>query len=262
MGNASVKNRRVLGFFAHPDDCEILAAGTIILLQKQGFEVHIATVSTGDMGSVEHSAPEISRMRFGEAQKAARLINGVYHCLGEADVKFNVSLKLREKTVELFRQVNPGIIFTHSPQDYMLDHVYTADLAWDGCFNAPIPNYVTNEPNPAVPADGIPYLFYSDSLEGKDRFGAPIEPEFYIDISGSMDTKIEMLKQHDSQRSWLRAQHGLDHYVESMKSWCGKRGDETGVRYAEVFRQHRGHAFPQENILEALIGVRRRMNRE
>ncbi len=262
MGDQELKNRRVLGFFAHPDDCEILAAGTIVLLQRKGFEIHIATVSTGDMGSVEHPAAEISRIRYYEAQQSARLINGTYYCLGESDVKFGLSTKVREMTVELFRQVRPSIVFTHSPQDYMLDHVYAADLAWDACFNAPIPNYLTNEANPAAPSDGIPYFYYADSLEGKDRFGEAIEPGFYVDIAGSMDTKIEMLKKHDSQRSWLRAQHGLDHYIESMKSWCKKRGEETGAAYAEGFRQHRGHAFPQENILADLLGGMVKLRRE
>lgn len=248
------ESKRVLGFFAHPDDCEILAAGTIILLQRQGFEVHIATVSTGDMGSVELTSQEISRTRFGEAQKSAELIDAAYHCLGESDVKFGVTTPVREKAAELFRRVRPSIVFTHSPQDYMLDHVFTADIAWDACFNAPIPNYVTNAANPAPASEGIPHLYYSDSLEGKDRFGEPIRPVFYVDIAGSMDIKIEMLKKHDSQRSWLRAQHGLDHYVESMKSWCAKRGEEIQAPYAEAFRQHRGHAFPQDNILAELLG--------
>ena len=255
MTTPTIPSKRALGLFAHPDDCEILAAGTLILLKKRGFDITIATVSTGDMGSAIMPSQETSRVRFGEATRSADIINGKYHCLGASDVKFSVSTRLREKAVELIRKVNPGIVFTHSPQDYMLDHVYSSDLAWDACFDAPVPNYVTNEPDPAQPTDFIPYLYYADPVEGIDRFGTRIDPGFYIDITESMQTKIEMLMQHDSQRSWLKKQHGMDHYVESMKEWSEMRGNEVGVKYAEAFRQHLGHAFPHDNILESLTGV-------
>lgn len=255
MNISELKSNRVMGLFAHPDDCEILAAGTVALLQRKGFEVSIVTVATGDMGTAIMSSQEISRVRFQEATKSASILNGKYYCLGESDVKFSLTVKLREKAVEVVRRINPLIIFANSPQDYMLDHCISSDLAWDVCFNAAIPNYVTNEPNPAKPTDFIPYLYYADPLEGVDRLGNRIHPEFYIDISKSMATKISMLIQHDSQRSWLKKQHGLDHYVESMKDWCRRRGQEVGVEYAEAFRQHRGHAFPHDNLLDALLGA-------
>lgn len=258
MDISKLKSNRVLGLFAHPDDCEILSAGTVALLQRKGFEVAIATVATGDMGTAVMSSPEISRVRFQEATNSAAILNGAYYCLGESDVNFLLTIKLRQKAVEIIRRINPLIVFTHSPHDYMLDHCISCDLAWDACFNASIPNYVTNEPDPAKPTDFIPYLYYADTLESVDRFGNRIDPQFYIDVTKSMETKISMLVKHDSQRSWLKKQHGLDHYVESMKDWCRKRGSEVGIEYAEAFRQHLGHAFPHDNILESLLGVLKR----
>ena len=95
MASPELGSRRALGIFAHPDDCEILAAGTLIHLYRKGYEIAIATVSTGDMGSAEISSPEISRVRFGEAARSAGIIKGRYYCLGASDVKFSVSISLR-----------------------------------------------------------------------------------------------------------------------------------------------------------------------
>jgi len=63
-----------------------------------------------------------------------------------------------------------------------------------------------------------------------------------------------MLAQHKSQREWLRAQHGIDEYILQMRRWARERGSEAGRKYAEAFRQHRGHPFPQENVLASTLG--------
>ena len=58
----STTPRRVLAFMAHPDDAEILCAGTLIRLAQSGWEVHVATVAAGDCGSAtEPSEAIISR---------------------------------------------------------------------------------------------------------------------------------------------------------------------------------------------------------
>jgi len=64
-----------------------------------------------------------------------------------------------------------------------------------------------------------------------------------------------MLSQHASQRIWLKAQHDIDDYINNMYRWSGERGKEINVKYAEGFRQHKGHPFPKENILIQLVPV-------
>ena len=65
-----------------------------------------------------------------------------------------------------------------------------------------------------------------------------------------MNIKEKMLAAHDSQRSWLMEHHGMDEYIISMKNFSANRGEKMGVKYAEGFRQHLGHAYPQDNILK------------
>jgi hypothetical protein len=100
------------------------------------------------------------------------------------------------------------------------------------------------------PFDYIPYLYYSDPVEAKDIFGKMVDTPVYVDITSVMDVKEKMLACHKSQRSWLMAHHKMDEYILSMKRHGELRGREINARYAEGFRQHLGHSFPQDNILK------------
>jgi hypothetical protein len=41
----------------------------------------------------------------------------------------------------------------------------------------------------------------------------------------------------------------MDEYILSMKRQAEKRGKDILVHYAEGFRQHLGHAYPQDNLI-------------
>ena len=248
------KQRVVLAVGAHPDDVEFLMAGTLSLLHKRGWDVCIATICTGDMGSMELRKEEISSKRFQEAKSSARILRAPYVCLGESDLHIVFDNPTRSKAIELVRKIDPAIVITHSPEDYMFDHQLTADLMWDACFSASIPNYATDQANPAKPTKRTPYLYYSDAVGGLDRFGRRVRPDFYVDIGSTMKIKEKMLTRHESQRRWLREQHGIDQYILQMKKWSKERGSEIGRKYAEAFRQHKGHPFPESNILVSILG--------
>ncbi|MBU0478686.1 PIG-L family deacetylase [bacterium] len=244
---------KIFGIGMHPDDVEFIMAGTLALLKKKGHKITIATVGSGDMGSVEYVPADLSRKRYMEAKSSAKLLEAEYISCGISCLHVVFDNPTRFMVTEMIRKVDPDIVITMSPQDYMKDHEITADLVWDGCFNAPIPNYHTALVNPAKATSKIPYLYYGDSLDLKDRFGNPVHPEFYVDIKDVMETKTSMLRKHESQRSWLKRQHGMDKYTETMKEISSRRGKEIGIEYAEGFRQHKGHPFPQDNILEKLL---------
>jgi N-acetylglucosamine malate deacetylase 1 len=248
-------NNVVLSLLAHPDDAEFMCAGTLAsLVQAHGWKAHIASMTPGDCGSTEHPSEAISAIRRLEGAKAARLIQGEYHCLEERDLRIFYQERPLESVTRLLRQVRPRVVITHSPQDYMLDHEVTSMLARAAAFAAPVPNFLY-ERGIGPPLERIPHLYYCDPVEGKDLLGRAIDPEFSIDISAVMDTKAAMLREHSSQRQWLLKHHGMDHYIESMKQWGSERGRRSGVAYAEGFRQHRGHSYPQDNLLGQLLGA-------
>jgi len=245
----------ILSVLAHPDDAEFFCAGTLLRLAREhGWQVHIASMTPGDCGSAEHSPDEIARIRRQEGARAAALFGATYHCLEERDLLIFYHERPLERLTRLLRTVRPRIVLTHSPADYMLDHEMTSVLVRAAVFGAPAPNFLASHQHPpALPH--IPHLYYCDAIEGKDGLGRPIQPAFRIDISTVVETKTEMLCAHASQRNWLMKHHGMDNYVQTMRDWCAFRGREAGVGFAEGFRQHLGHSYPQDNLLGQLLGV-------
>ncbi len=248
--------RRVaLCVLAHPYDAEILCAGTLIRLRREhGYEVHIATATAGDCGTTDRSPEEIMAIRTAEAGASAALIDATYHCLGERDGFVVYDKPAIRKAIDLFRQIAPTLVFTHPAADYMLDHEQTSLLARAASFIASAPNAAEG---PLVPGHAIPHLYYCDPIEGIDPLGARVQPTAYVPLSSSVHAlKLEMLSCHASQREWLRAHHVMDEYLEAVCRHDRSRAADLGHKdyeFAESFVQHRGHAYPADNLLADLF---------
>jgi LmbE family N-acetylglucosaminyl deacetylase len=247
-----------IAILAHPDDAEFLCAGTMLRLQQEhGWEIHVVTMTAGDCGSAEYPPDEIAAIRRAEGAAACQVVAAGYHCLEELDMRVLFQPATVEKTVRLINKLRPRVIFTHSPEDYHLDHEQTSHIVRAASFAAPIRNYLHRPGHTEVeqPLDAIPYVLYCDPLEGKDQFGREIPPAFIVDITATVERKGEMLAAHESQRAWLRKHHGVDNLVESMRQWSSKRGASAGFRFGEGFRQHLGHSYPQDPVLTTLLGA-------
>jgi LmbE family N-acetylglucosaminyl deacetylase len=246
----------VLSVLAHPDDAEFLCAGALVrLVREHGWRAHLATMTPGDCGSAEWPAERIAAARRAEGASAAALVGAAYSCLEERDLLVFYNERALERVTRLLRAVRPRIVLTHSPADYMLDHEQTSTVVRAAAFAAPIPNFLADR-DLGKPLDHVPHLYYCDPIEGKDALGRPVEPQFRVDVSRVIDTKSAMLTAHASQRDWLLKHHGLDHYVNSMRDWGAEQGRRIGVAFAEGFRQHLGHGYPQDNLLGQLLGAR------
>ena len=244
---------QILAIHAHPDDVEITCSGVLFQLQELGHNITIVTMTPGDCGSAEYDAEEIAAIRRNEAKQAAEFLGANYLCAEFRDLSILVDRESRQRVTEILRRVQPDIVFTAPPIDYMSDHEMTSHLVRDACFAASVPNYTTHQWDPAPPTNKIPWLYYVDPIEGIDYFGNPIPAGFILDISSYFQKKREMLSFHQSQRNWLKQQHGMDEYLDSCERWSAARGQEIGVEYGEGFRQHLGHPFPQDNTLQTLL---------
>ncbi|MEA2736578.1 MAG: 4-oxalomesaconate hydratase [Humisphaera sp.] len=239
-----------LSFLAHPDDAEILCAGTLIRLKEAGWEIHIATATPGDCGTMDRNRWDIAAVRTQEAAAAAKLLGATYHCIDERDGMVVYDKPAIQKTVDLFRRVAPSLVFTHAPRDYMMDHEEASKLARAASFIYGAPN-ISNVPR--HPDSHVPYLYYCDPVEGVDPLGNPVAPTTIIDIAAQIEQKAKMLACHASQREWLRAHHGMDEYIDAMKRRSAARGKEAGVAYGEGFIQHRGHPYPHDDALTEFV---------
>ncbi len=247
----------ILAVLAHPDDAEFLCAGTLLRLHRErGWAVHVATMTAGDCGSADLPPDDIARVRRAEGKAACDAAGFTYHCVGLLDLRVRFRDDQLNAVTRLLNAVRPRVVLTHSPDDYHLDHEQTSTLTRAATFAAPIHNFLHRpghaEPHPPLAA--IPHLFYCDPLEGKDIYGRPVPPLFSVDVSPVIDVKAKMLEAHESQRAWLRKHHGVDNLVQSMRDWSASRGAAVGVPFAEGFRQHLGHSYPQSNLLAELLG--------
>ncbi len=236
---------------AHPDDAEILCGGTLIRLADLSWDLHVATTASGDCGSATLPPDQIAEIRHDEGTRGAALLGGTFHCLGLKDVHVAFDPSSIQAVIDLFREIAPTLVFTHPRFDYMLDHEQTHLLARAATFSYAIPNASAQ---PVRDGSQVPWLYYVDPLEGVDPYsGLPVTPSVHVDVAGVMDRKADALAAHASQREWLRAHHGMDEYLDAMKRHARRRGDEVGVPYAEAFVQHRGHAYPQSDLLARLL---------
>jgi LmbE family N-acetylglucosaminyl deacetylase len=257
-----MSSTRVLAIGAHPDDVEIICSGTLLLLAEAGCEIHVASLTAGDCGSATLPPDDIARVRLEEARRASASIGASYHCLQFRDLAIFDDEASNRRVTACVREVDPRIVFTHPPADYISDHETTSRLVRNACFAAPVRNYDTSMVSPAAATATIPYLFYAHPIEGIDIHGREVQPRLFVDISGVIDRKLAMLAHHESQREWLRAHHGLDEYLDAVKRWNAQLADGASqaagraVHHAEAFLPHHGHAYPRGPILRDLLGDR------
>lgn len=257
----------VLALMAHPDDIEITCAGTLLLLKAAGWDVHLATMTAGDLGSATLGPAAIARIRRKEAAASAALLGGGYTCLGFKDLTIQHAEPAKRIVAGVLREVRPDLLITHPPRDYMADHEETSRLAREAAFASTMPNWTTR-PVPGRrrgaaaprPCDHIPTLLYADPIDLVDWAGHRVPAQFLVDVSTVIDRKAEMLAAHATQREWLRQQHGEDEYLHWMRRLGATRAGEFGKRtvtHAEGFVQHLGHGFPKTDLLTPALGKAR-----
>jgi len=245
----------VLAAVAHPDDIEFMMAGTLLLLRAVGAEIHMWNLANGCCGTVRHSAEEIIRLRAEEARAAARVAGATAHPAMFDDIAIFYDEPSLARVAAVVREIQPTIVLTHSPQDYMEDHQNTCRLIVTAAFCRGMSNFPTD---PGRPTYDAPVALYHALPHGlHDGLRQPIRPDCYVDISTVLATKREMLAQHRSQKEWLDASQGMDAYLQEMESMSREVGSMSGrFEYAEGWRRHAHLGFGPEDLnpLQDLLG--------
>jgi LmbE family N-acetylglucosaminyl deacetylase len=217
---------RVLAVGAHPDDLEILCAGTLAKFAQRGDQVIIAVATNGEVGSATLPKAEIAAIRRREAQASANLIGAEFIWMGYPDEFLFSTQETRLDFINLVRKARPDVILAHAPVDYHPDHRTSGQILWDIRVMTTVPNIKTEEP----PCDRIPEIYYFDTLAGID-----FVPQHYVDISDTFEMKKAMLACHQSQSAWLESQYDMN-YMQFIEYVCRYRGVQCGVKYAECFQ--------------------------
>lgn len=248
-------NKTAFAIFAHPDDIELVAAGTLLLLKRAGWDVHYMNLSCGNLGSMTCSAAETAQTRRIESQNAAQILGATWHPSLAHDLDIYYERGLLRRLAAVVREVRPQIVLTHSPVDYMEDHVNTARLATTAVFGRGMPNFATDPPLPHVA--GQVTLYHAQPHLNRDPLGKMVQPELFVDVTEVMSRKREALAAHISQKSWLDQTQGMDSYLQTMSDLMREVGRMSGVfPFAEGWRRHlyAGFCGPDSDPLSETLG--------
>jgi LmbE family N-acetylglucosaminyl deacetylase len=223
----------VLGVFAHPDDAEIAAGGTLAKWCTAGREVHLLVLTNGDRGSSDPSLDrgELAATRLAETQAAARVLGlSSARVLGIADGELVNTVVVREAVIRAIREVRAETVVSVDPTAWFFerryynhsDHRTAGEIALDAVF----------------PGAGNPHYFSEHLQEGLEVrevhdvwLAWTNEPNHVEDVTGFLPTKIEALARHASQLT-----EGIRFFEEGLGEEAARAGKMIGVEHAEEFR--------------------------
>jgi LmbE family N-acetylglucosaminyl deacetylase len=246
-----------LAVFAHPDDMEFLAAGTLLRLQRAGYAVHCLPVANGCCGSSTQGPEETARVRREEAQEACRLAGFTLYdsLVNDAEVFYERGSLAR--VAALVRRVAPDVLLTHSPSDYMEDHEVACRLAVSAAFCRGMRNFPTDPPTP--PVDRPVAVYHAQPHGNRDPLGVVVRPTHFVDVGGEvLERKTAMLACHRSQRSWLEESQGFPSHLDTMRGLMREVGDWSGrFVHAEGWRRRLALGFcaPDADPLVEALGT-------
>lgn len=188
---------RIIAFGAHPDDCDIRAAGVAAKWAAHGDKVRFVSVTNGDAGHMSEGGGQLAMRRRKEAQESARRLGIDYVVLDHHDGELLPDLPIREQIIRLIRDWHADLVLGPRPNDYHPDHRYTGVLLQDAAFMVTVPNIAPD--TPALRTNPV-FLYYEDGFQKP----APFRPDVAIPIDDVFDKKVDALDAHVSQvYEWL-----------------------------------------------------------
>src|SRR5438874_713711 len=109
---------RIICFGAHPDDCEIRAAGVGAMWTAKGHHVKFVSVTNGDIGHWRDAGGPLARRRKAEVERADQLLGVAAEVLDIHDGELLPTVENRRTITRLIRQWEADVVMTHRPNDY------------------------------------------------------------------------------------------------------------------------------------------------
>jgi len=241
---------------AHPDDIEFCMAGTLVLLKRAGYDIHYMTLASGSCGSTRTNARHTKAIRAREARNAAKILGAEFHPFLTDDLEIMYGLELIRPLAAVIREVKPGIVLTHSPQDYMEDHMTTARLAVTAAFARGMTNFRTVPSRKAGDFDTAVYHAMPHGL--RDGMRRQIVPGAFVNTTEVQEVKRRSLAAHESQQSWLEESQGFNSMLREMDAMSLTLGKlSKHFTHAEGWRRHLhlGLAKQETDPLRVALGM-------
>lgn len=246
---------RIIAFGAHPDDCELKAAGVAALWASKGHKVKFVAMTNGDIGHFTEAGGPLAKRRTAEVKECANIFGIETEVLDIHDGELMPTLENRKTVARLIREWQADIVLFHRPYDYHPDHRYTGQLVQDAAVVVVAPFFVPD--TPATPRNPV-FMYYTDNFQKP----YPSEPTIVVSIDEVADKKLACIKAMPSQfgdaGSWqastradvpkednTREEYLLTEFQKRMAAEADKYrdrlielyGEEKGrqVKYAESF---------------------------
>ncbi|MFH1708713.1 MAG: bacillithiol biosynthesis deacetylase BshB1 [Planctomycetota bacterium] len=219
----------ILAFGAHPDDVEIMAGGTLVMMKKKGYRTGIVDLTRGESGTYGTVAE-----RAAEAAEAARILGLETRVnLGLPDADLHNTAESRLKVIEIIRRLRPEVVLAPVTHTRHPDHGAAGAIVREAAFLAGLAKIETDRPKHRPAA----VLHYGELT--KDT------PDFVVDISDAWETKVAAIRAHKSQvyipdrdggaapeaRTLIRSKD----FWEIVQARFRYFGGMNGVTYAEIF---------------------------
>jgi LmbE family N-acetylglucosaminyl deacetylase len=235
----------VLVIGAHFDDCEIRFGGTAAKYCERGHRVTNVCMTNGDAGHHEQGGATLGQRRRAEADAAASVIGAEYVAFDTPEGELEPSVANRNDVIELIREVEPALLFTHRPNDYHPDHRYTSRLVQDAAYMVTVPNICPQTPHLTY----NPVICY---LPDEFQKPTPLDADIVVDIDDAMETKLDMLHQYESQMyEWLPYNTGtLDEVPDdegARREWLRTRYEPRNRKLADRFREELIETYGEEH---------------
>ena len=230
----------ILAFGAHPDDVELACGATIAKEISLGKKVGIIDLTRGELGT-RGSA----ELRDQESENAANILGvSVRENLGFADGFFLNDKEHQLEVVKMIRKYQPKIVLCNAVDDRHIDHSRGSELVSGACFLSGLLKVTTEVAGKSQekwrPSQVYHYIQWKNST-----------PDFAIDVTGFMETKIAAVKAYRSQffdpnSTEPETPITSQNFINSIGYRANDLGRLIGVEHAEGFTSERSIAI--ENL--------------
>ena len=225
----------ILAFGAHPDDVELGCSGTILLQTSLRHTVGVIDLTRGELGT--RGTPEI---REDEAKEAAKILGvSIRENLGFRDGFFKNDEEHQLRIIQQIRKYQPEIILCNAIDDRHIDHGKGSKLVSDACFLSGLVKIDTKMDGDDEWQDAWRPKVVYHYIQWKN-----LEPDFVVDVSGFIDTKIDAIKAYGSQFYDPNSDEpetpiSSKNFIDSVIYRARDLGRIVGVEYAEGFTVER-----------------------
>jgi 4-oxalomesaconate hydratase len=247
IGNSSLRpekglndmsgNKTILVISAHSADFVWRAGGAIALYASRGWETTVICLSFGERGESAKlwrepnmTLARVKAARKEEALQAAEVLGAKVRFLDIGDYPMRVTEDTLSKLADIYRELRPEFVLTHSLKDpYNFDHPMAAHAAQEARIVAQAHGY-----NPSAPVIGAPPVFLFEPHQPEQ---CEWKPQIILDITSVWEKKFSAFKV-------MAAQEHLWHYYERValqRGSQGSRNSDRKMKYGEAYQR----IFPQ-----------------